>query len=139
MKIRPYQSNDQEAVVSLWQDCQLTVPWNDPIKDIVRKLSIDPDWFLVGETDGEIIGSMMVGYDGHRGWINYLAVSPDYRRQGFGEKFMDRAEQLLLDKGCPKLNLQIRAGNHEILEFYKKLGYVEDHAVSLGKRLIADT
>ncbi len=138
MNIRPYADSDQTAVISLWQDCGLIVPWNDPVMDIARKISVNPDWFLVGEAGRHIIASVMVGYDGHRGWINYLAIAPDQRRRGFGEKLMQRAESLLLEQRCPKINLQIRAGNSEVIEFYKAQGFSEDNTVGLGKRLIKD-
>jgi ribosomal protein S18 acetylase RimI-like enzyme len=138
MDIRPFTTSDQAAVITLWQDCGLTVPWNDPVKDIARKLSVNPEGFLVGEIGGRIIASVMVGYDGHRGWINYLAIASDHRRQGLGEKLMQRAESHLLEKRCPKINLQIRAGNTEVIEFYKAQGYSEDNTIGLGKRLVRD-
>ncbi|RFA23280.1 hypothetical protein B7R25_02455 [Subtercola boreus] len=93
-----------------------------------------------GDADaaGEIVGTVMIGYDGHRGWINYLAVAPSHRGHGHGRAFMVKAESLLSDLGCPKLNLQVRAGNDSVLAFYTAIGYAPDHAISLGKRLIAD-
>ena len=80
----------------------------------------------------------MAGYDGHRGWINYLAVDPMSQGSGIGRKMMEHAEQLLLEFGCPKINLQIRRGNREVIAFYEKLGYLEDDVVSFSKRLIED-
>ena len=138
MHIRRYQPDDQEAVVSLWEQCALTRSWNDSRKDIARKLTVQPEMFLVGELDGKLVASVMAGYDGHRGWVNYLAVSPACRGRGFGRALMDRAEELLLAMGCPKLNLQVRTTNTAVFAFYKSIGYAVDETVSMGKRLIPD-
>ena len=138
MHIRPYQIPDQEAVVALWQSCELTRPWNDPYKDIARKLQVRPDLFLVGEVQGCLMASAMFGYEGHRGWVNYLAVSPEHQRQGHATSLMQHGEALLLASGCPKINLQVRAGNTSVVSFYQALGYQEDVVVCLGKRLIPD-
>ncbi|MGZ4960782.1 MAG: GNAT family acetyltransferase [Methylomonas sp.] len=140
MKIRPYQIGDQANVIALWDACGLIRPWNDPYRDIERKLSVQPELFLVGvDAQQRVIASAMVGFDGHRGWVNYLAVAPDKRRLSLGRQLMNEAERLLKERGCPKLNLQVRSGNLEVLEFYQKLGYVQDEVVSLGKRLIHDS
>ena len=138
MLIRPYTESDEAAVVALWQACGLTRAWNDPHKDIARKLQVQRELFLVGELDGRLIASVMAGYEGHRGWVNYLAVSPDCRGSGFGLRLMRHVEQLFLDMGCPKVNLQVRTSNAGILAFYRHIGYAQDEAVSLGKRLIPD-
>lgn len=139
MQVRAFTPADTEAVVELWQDCELTRPWNDPHKDIARKLSVSPDLFWLGcDADGRIIASIMVGYDGHRGWINYLAVHPAHQRRGHARQLMQRAEQVLSELGCPKLNLQVRAGNEAVIAFYESLGYADDRTLSLGKRLIPD-
>lgn len=139
MKIRSYQTGDQDALIALWHECGLLRPWNDPYLDIERKLGVQPELFLVGVNgDQKIIASAMAGFDGHRGWVNYLAVAPDKRRLSLGRQLMNEAERLLIERGCPKLNLQVRTGNLEVLEFYRKLGYVQDDVVSLGKRLIYD-
>ena len=138
MLIRAFRKGDEDAVVALWQACGLTRPWNDPRKDIARKLTVQPELFLVGELDGKIVASLMAGYEGHRGWVNYLAVAPEHRRQGFGRVLMQEAEEHLLALGCPKVNIQVRSSNQEALGFYKSIGYLQDEAVSLGKRLIAD-
>lgn len=139
MQVRAFTPADAEAVVQLWHDCELTRPWNDPHKDIARKLSVSPDLFWLGcDADGRIIASIMVGYDGHRGWINYLAVHPEHQRRGHARQLMQRAEQTLSELGCPKLNLQVRAGNEAVLAFYESLGYADDRTLSLGKRLIPD-
>jgi len=138
MQIRPFHSDDQEAVISLWRRCNLVRAWNDPAKDIHRKLQIRPDLFLVGLIGGQIIGSVMAGYEGHRGWLNYLAVDPEHQRQGYARAIVDEAERLLREAGCPKINLQVRTSNHEVIEFYRRIGYSDDEVVSLGKRLEHD-
>ena len=138
MKIRPYKPTDQDSLIALWQACALTRPWNDPSKDIERKLTLQAEWFLVGEQYGVLMASAMFGYDGHRGWVNYLAVAPSHQGQGHARALMLHGEALLKDAGCPKLNLQIRSSNTQVMAFYQHLGYVQDEVVSMGKRLIAD-
>ncbi len=139
LDIRPFEPADEEAVVSLWERCELTRAWNDPRKDIARKLTTQPELFFVGETGGRLVATVMAGYDGHRGWVNYLAVDPLYRKSGFGRALMSRAEAALEERGCPKLNLQVRSGNTAVLAFYERIGYGKDDVVCFGKRLIADT
>jgi ribosomal protein S18 acetylase RimI-like enzyme len=136
--IRSCRPDDVEALVSLWVLCGLTRPWNDPFRDIERKIGIDPDGLLILEDDAQRIGAVMVGYDGHRGWINYLAVHPDHRRRGWGRRLMAAAEQRLSELGCPKVNLQVRASNPDAVEFYRLLGYSVDDVVSMGRRLEHD-
>ena len=138
MITRPFDKSDQQAVIDLWADCGLVVPWNDPLKDIERKLKVDPDLFLVGELNGEIVASVMGGYEGHRGWINYLAVSPHHQRKGYGRRIMEAVELAIAQKGCPKINLQIRAANNDIAAFYQSIGYDIDNVIGLGKRLEPD-
>ena len=137
--IRPYQESDEDAVVRLWRDCGLVVPWNDPHKDIRRKLSVQRDMFLVGLVEDRVVAAVMAGYEGHRGWINYLAVSPSCQMQGLGRRMMDEAEVRLRKMGCPKVNLQVRTSNTGVIDFYKALGYTLDDVVSMGKRLDPDT
>ena len=138
MLIRPFALTDEEQVIELWQRCELTRPWNDPRKDVQRKLTTQPELFLVLKLDGKVVGTAMGGYDGHRGWINYLAVAPDFRGRGLGRHLMAKLEELLLARDCPKLNLQVRAGNEVAIGFYSKLGYAQDEVVSFGKRLVED-
>lgn len=138
MDIRAYLESDQEAVITLWSKCGLVVAHNDPGKDIARKLAVGRDLFLVGVENGEVMASVMGGYDGHRGWVNYLAVSPDHRLQSHGTVLMRAIEKLLMERGCSKLNLQIRRSNAAIIDFYNSIGYAEDAVVSMGKRLIPD-
>ena len=136
--IRPFQTEDEASVVSLWQLCELTVPWNNPYKDIARKLKVPPELFLVGMLDSLLIATVMGGYDGHRGWINYLAVHPDFQGQGYAQQVMENVESELRKRGCPKINLQIRSGNARVMAFYQKLGFTDDQALSMGKRLEED-
>jgi ribosomal protein S18 acetylase RimI-like enzyme len=138
MEIRRFEQGDSAAVVQLWSDCGLVVPWNDPHKDIQRKLTVQPEMFLVGCTDDQIIASVMAGYDGHRGWINYLAVHPAHQRSGVGRRMMEEAENRLRAAGCPKINLQVRGGNAAVIAFYNEIGFKMDDVVSLGKRLEPD-
>ena len=138
MQIRPFLDSDEAAVIALWEAAGLTRPWNDPRKDIARKRSVQREWFLVGTEDDAVMASIMVGYDGHRGWINYLAVAPAHRRHGHARALVREAERLLEAAGCPKINLQIRTGNASVIEFYERIGYARDDVVSFGRRLIAD-
>ncbi len=138
MRIRAFQLADEAAVVALWERCGLTRTWNDPRKDIARKLAVQPELFLVAEADGAVVATVMAGYEGHRGWVNYLAVAPEHRGQGLGRALMQRVEESLKGRGCPKLNVQVRAANVEAMSFYRHLGYAHDEAVALGKRLIPD-
>lgn len=138
MEIRPFELEDEAAVISLWQRCDLVRPWNDPCKDIRRKLSVRPDLFLVGCLNGQVVASVMAGYEGHRGWLNYLAVAPEHQRHGWARAIVEEAERLLLAAGCPKINLQIRTSNRDVIDFYKRLGYSIDDVVSMGKRLAQD-
>lgn len=136
-RIRPYRSADEAAVIALWRECGL-VRWSDPKKDIARKLKVNAEWFLVGEIGGQVMATCMVGYEGHRGWINLLAVAPGYRRSGVGRTILNEAERLLRGVGCPKINLQVRTSNADVIAFYERLGFKVDDVVSMGKRLEAD-
>jgi ribosomal protein S18 acetylase RimI-like enzyme len=138
MDIRQYEPRDEESVVQLWTDCGLVVPWNNPRRDIQRKLKMQADMFLVACVESQVIATVMAGYDGHRGWINYLTVSPRHQRAGVGRRMMEEAEALLRAEGCPKINLQVRSANAAVIEFYKRIGFNVDDVVSLGKRLEPD-
>ncbi len=133
--IRQYDPSDENAVIKLWHECGLVVPHNDPKTDIEKKMQFQPQWFFVGVVNGNISSTIMVGYEGRRGWINYLAVSPEFQRRGYGKQMMERAEVVLKKVGCLKINLQVRETNKEVIYFYKSLGYSEDNVISMGKRL----
>jgi ribosomal protein S18 acetylase RimI-like enzyme len=137
--VRPFAPADREDVVALWSVCGLVRPWNDPRLDIALKLARDPSGFLVLELEGRVQGSVMAGYDGHRGWVNYLAVDPAHRGRGLGAQLMAAAQDHLAGLGCPKVNLQVRAGNERAVAFYRHLGFAVDDVVSMGKRLADDT
>jgi ribosomal protein S18 acetylase RimI-like enzyme len=139
MRIREFVESDTEQVVTLWHAAGLVRPWNDPSRDTERKLAVQRDLFLFGVVDGVVVATAMAGYDGHRGWINYLAVDPGHRGRGDGRLMMAEVETRLTAAGCPKLNLQVRTDNTDALGFYAALGYSADAAVSLGKRLIPDS
>jgi ribosomal protein S18 acetylase RimI-like enzyme len=138
LQIRPYHPDDEQEVVDLWFECDLVTPQNNPRREIQRKIRINPEWFLVGIIEGKVVATCMAGYEGHRGWINYLAVSPLYRLQGIATLMMNQAESKLRAAGCPKINLQIRETNTEVIQFYKSIGYAKDLVVSMGKRLVND-
>ncbi len=138
MKLRQFEIKDQRAVIKLWKECGLIVPWNNPVLDIQRKLKVNPDLLIVGVLSESIVAAVMGGYEGHRGWINYLAVSPGHQRKGYGRQIMEFVEMRIKEKGCPKINLQVRHGNTEIISFYEAIGYRNDDVVGLGKRLNYD-
>lgn len=138
MFIRPYAEADESQVLNLWLECELTRPWNDAKKDIARKLAVQRELFLVGLEGGNVIATAMAGYDGHRGWLNYLAVAPSHRELGHASALLRHIEGLLTAIGCPKINLQVRASNQAALDFYRRIGYAQDDVVSFGKRLISD-
>jgi ribosomal protein S18 acetylase RimI-like enzyme len=130
-----YRSEYQDAIVDLWRECHLIAPQNDPVEDIQKKLDFQPELFFVALLNEKVIGSVMVGYEGHRGWLNYLAVLPDYQKRGYGRKLVEKTIHELKKLGCLKVNLQIRRNNISAVEFYKRLEFTEDDVVSLGKRL----
>ncbi len=136
--VRAFKEADEARVIELWTFAGLVRPWNDPKKDIARKLKVQRELFLVAELEGTIVGTVMAGYDGHRGWINYLAVDIGQRRRGIGTALMRDAERRLRLLGCPKINLQVRRENTAVQAFYQALGFAEDASVSMGKRLEKD-
>ncbi len=136
IEIRPYSESDKEAVSRMWREVFPDSPrWNNPETDIERKLSVQRDLFLVATDGSELIGTAMAGFDGHRGWVYYVAVRPEYRREGIGSALMNRVEEDLARLGCSKINLQVRASNTEVVTFYQRLGYEIEERVSMGKRL----
>jgi ribosomal protein S18 acetylase RimI-like enzyme len=139
VEIRKYIETDEQQVIDLWIKCHLVVSSNNPKRDIQRKLKVDRDLFLVGILDEKVIATVMGGYEGHRGWINYLAVDPGFQGKGYGRLMMEAIEQRIRLKGCPKINLQVRATNKAVIQFYRSLGYTDDHVIGLGKRLEEDS
>nr|WP_274637582.1 GNAT family acetyltransferase [Microbacterium bovistercoris] len=138
IRIRAFDRADTEPVVALWESCGLTRPWNDPRKDIERKLTVQPELFLVAVDGDRIIGSVMAGYDGHRGWLYYLASDPERRGAGIGRTLVAAAEQRLVAMGCPKVQLMVRPDNEAARGFYDALGYEPFQTWDTGKRLIPD-
>lgn len=136
--IRPFHRSDTETVIDLWRSADLLRPWNDPHRDIERKLAVMPELFLVAEAEGAVVGSVMAGYDGHRGWLYYLATSPEHRGKGIGRALVARAENELLALGCPKVQLMVRRENEAVRGFYTSLGYGDVDVRMGGKRLVAD-
>ena len=140
LKLRSYQESDEPQVVKLWwQVFPDSSNWNDPHQDIASKLSVQRDLFIVAMLEEELVGTAVGGYDGHRGWVHLVAVNPSFRRRGIGAALKHRVEQDLAALGCPKLNLQVRAENSEVVAFYQSLGYQVEERVSMGKRLAPDT
>jgi ribosomal protein S18 acetylase RimI-like enzyme len=138
MKIRAYSPEDEDAVIKLWWNCNLIRPQNNPKLDIERKLKVNPELFLVGEIGGKVVATVMGGYEGHRGWVNYLGVDPIHQKKGLGKQIMEAIEKKLLAIGCPKINLQVREDNEVAQGFYENIGYTQDKVMSMGRRLIPD-
>ena len=136
--IRPFESADREAVVALWRAAGLARPVNDPYRDINRKVAVDPGGFLVAVLEDRLAGTAMLGYDGHRGWVNYFGVDPAFQRLGVGRRLMEAVVRLAQGRGCPKINLQVRRSNLQAVGFYEALGFREDDVMSMGLRLVDD-
>jgi len=138
IKVRQFEPADRLAVIDVWSQAGLIRPVNDPHRDIDRKLAIDPEGLLVA-VDGEtVIGVVMVGYEGHRGWINYLGVLPGRQKEGAGKALVEAAIDLVRERGGSKINLQVLKKNQGVVQFYERLGFVEDPVLSMGLRLIQD-
>ena len=136
--IRQFQETDLDDVIALWETCDLTRPWNSPEIDIFRKVAQKDGLFLLAVKDEQLIATVMGGYDGHRGWVNYLAVHPHDQRNGVATALLQQLEKRLVALGCPKFQLLIRKDNIDVQSFYEQLGYEEIEVVCLGKRLIQD-
>ena len=136
MNIRSFDISDSDAVEQLWKEVfPNDPPHNAPRKVIQEKMSIQKELFFVAEDNGAIIGTIMSGYDGHRGWLYTVAVKPEFRRRGIGRRLVDHAVAALTSIGCPKVNLQVRSTNTEVIGFYEALGFLIEDRVSMGKRL----
>lgn len=138
LHIRPFAPADTETVVTLWREAGLTRPWNDPYRDIERKLTVQPELFLVAADHGRVCGTIMAGYDGHRGWLYYLAVDRAVQGTGVGRRLVGEAEERLSAMGCPKVQLMVRPDNARARGFYAALGYDDFETWATGKRLIVD-
>lgn len=137
-RLRAFDPADTDATIALWDAAGLTRPWNDPRRDIARKMRVQPELFLVAEDGGTVVGTVMAGYDGHRGWLYYLAVAEEQRGGGVGRALVQEAERLLRDMGCPKVQLMVRPDNESARGFYDALGYESFDTWMTGKRLIPD-
>lgn len=134
--IRSYSNEDRPAVVDLWRRVFPDAPpHNVPEADIRRKMQVQPELFLVALEGSRLIGTAMGGFDGHRGWVYYVAVLPEHRRRGVGRALMQRIETELAARGCPKINLQVRDSNRRAAAFYRCLGYRVEDRISMGKKL----
>lgn len=134
-RIRTFRPEDEAAVVALWHRCDLVQPGEDPGEAIRTKQREQAESFLVATREGRIVGTAMAGFEGHRGWLNLLAVDPDCRGQGIGAGLLREVEERLAARGCPKLNLQVRRWNASVVAFYEHLGYRVEDQISMGKRL----
>ncbi len=126
---------DTEALVALWDVCGLTRPWNDPRADIALALETPTSDILIIRHDAEIVASAVIGFDGHRGWVYYLAVAPNCRGTGLGKVMMAACEAWLRERGGPKIQFMVRDDNTAALCFYERLGYERQAVVTLGRRL----
>jgi ribosomal protein S18 acetylase RimI-like enzyme len=138
VQLRTFARTDEDAVVALWEEAGLTRPWNDPHADIERMLAVWPDLLIVAEDAGRIVGTVMAGYDGHRGWIYYLATATDRRGEGIARALVEESEHRLIALGCPKVQLMVRPGNEIVFAFYDRVGYERFDIGMTGKRLIVD-
>jgi ribosomal protein S18 acetylase RimI-like enzyme len=136
LSIRPYERGDEDQVVAMWREVfPDDPPHHDPIETIRLKTADQPELFFIAAKGRTIVGTIMAGYDGHRGWIYRVAVSPRYQRQGIGSALVRHAEQALVARGAPKINLQIRETNQRVVGFYERLGFVVEARISMGKRV----
>jgi ribosomal protein S18 acetylase RimI-like enzyme len=135
-QVRAYQHVDEHAVVRLWETVFPDDPaWNEPRAVIRRKLTVQPELFLIALRAGSVVGTTLAGFDGVRGWVHHVAVAPNLRRQGIGRLLMQEAADRLRDLGCPKLNLQVRASNPGAVSFYERLGFLREERISFGQLL----
>jgi len=135
LTVAPIGDGDVADVIALWQRCGLTRPWNDPASDIALARKGENAAMLAGRDDSGIVASVLVGHDGHRGWVYYVAVDPDCRHKGYGRVIMDAAEQWLRRRGIEKLQLMVRSDNSQVQAFYRSLGYLEQERIIYAKWL----
>jgi ribosomal protein S18 acetylase RimI-like enzyme len=135
LAVAPIADADVAALTELWQRCGLTRPWNDPAADIALARRGDNASVLVGRRGRDIVASVLVGHDGHRGWVYYVAVDPDCRHVGYGRVMMDAAEDWLRARGIEKLQLMVRPDNNQVRAFYQSLGFFEQERVIFAKWL----
>jgi ribosomal protein S18 acetylase RimI-like enzyme len=136
LTIRPFESADRPALEELWGRVFADdPPWNAAPVMIANKLQVQPELLLVGVFDERLVGAVMAGFDGVRGWIYHLAVAPESRRRGIATQLVRAAESGLRKLGCPKVNIQVRASNAEVVAFYQSLGFTLEERVSMGRRL----
>jgi ribosomal protein S18 acetylase RimI-like enzyme len=135
LAITPIDDADVEEVIALWQACGLTRPWNDPAADVAFARRGSNATVLIGRDDSLIVATVLVGHDGHRGWVYYLAVDPDHRQKGYGRVMMDAAERWLRERGIEKLQLMVRPDNKSVKNFYQSLGYSEQERIIYAKWL----
>jgi ribosomal protein S18 acetylase RimI-like enzyme len=135
LTIAPIGDGGIADVIALWQRCGLTRPWNDPAADIALARKGENAAMLVGRDDSGIVASVLVGHDGHRGWVYYVAVDPDCRHKGYGRVIMDAAEDWLRARGIEKLQLMVRPDNSQVQAFYQSLGYLKQERIIYAKWL----
>ncbi len=136
MLIRNYEGRDEASVIALWNAVSGSqAPHNNPKTVIAKKIAVERDLFLVAEVEYAVVGTAMGGYDGHRGWIYAVVVSPEFRRQGIATALIRRLETHLAERGCLKVNLQVRSSNSEVVLFYEKLGFCVEERISMGKQM----
>ncbi len=133
IEIRPFVIEDTDAVLAVWSLAGMTTPHRNPRSDIQKKLRHSPESFFVGTLEGKVVATVMVGYDGHRGWIYSLAVTPDLQRKGIGSQMMEHAESWLRQQGCPRAKLQVDEARGDVTGFYRQLGYEVQPLVSMAK------
>jgi ribosomal protein S18 acetylase RimI-like enzyme len=135
-EIRPYREADRDAVIVLWRDCGLTRPWNPPDADIALLRASGHGELLVAAAAGQVVGTVMVGHDGHRGWVYYMAVDPARQRQGLGTRLLRAAEAWVAARGVRKLELMIRDSNIAVAAFYESCGYRREPVVVMSRWLV---
>lgn len=136
LRVEPLPGSLADHAVRLWRECGLTRPWNDAEADLARALAGPSSTVLAAlDAEGALLGTVMVGHDGHRGWVYYLAVSPARRGAGLGRALMQHAERWLAEQDVPKMQLMVRSGNGPVVEFYRRLGYTDQGVTVLGRFL----